>query len=137
MACAAQWWGKKVRGALLPQATASPHQLVCRLVQLLGEVHRREHVLAREKAHRHAQVVLPEEEDVDPWERSDLLHVGDAVCRLHLLRRGGGGYQVPVDARAGMPGQEDPRGWAQGSGRPLGRLPQASTGGRRGGGMGA
>ena len=79
-----------VRGALLPEATAPPHQRVCRLVQLLREVHSGEHVLTREKAHRHAQVVLPEEEDVDPWERSDLLHVGDAVCRLHLLRRGGG-----------------------------------------------
>ena len=50
---------------------------------------------------------------------------------------GGGDCQAPVDARAGMPGQEDPRGWAQGSGRPLGRLPQASTGGRRGSCMGA
>ena len=61
------------------------HQLVRCRSQLRRRVHVRELVLLVQ-AHRHAQVVLAQEQDVDARNRGDLGHVLDAGGGLHLQR---------------------------------------------------
>ena len=58
-------------------------QLVGGGVQLRRGVHVRELVLLKQ-AHRHAEIVLPQEQHIDARNGRDLVDVLDAVGRLHL-----------------------------------------------------